>query len=135
MTRYAIIGLYLMAAYAAVYWTLAALAGVNPLVANTLAFVLTVASGYALHSRWTFKGHGSREGFASTKYLAVSFAGYALNSFWVWLIVDRWGASVTASLLPIALVTPLLSFWANRIWTFHGPEAGELTPDQRYVKY
>lgn len=120
MGRYATVGIALIAGYAALYWTLAVPAGIPALVANTAAFLFTVVAGYVFHSRWTFKGRGGegRPIGGTARYLAVSLAGYALNSLWVWLIVDLSKASVTVSLLPITLVTPWLSFWANRHWTF-----------------
>lgn len=118
--RYAISGAGLTAFYSAIYWGTAAILNVAPLVANSIAFLFTFAVGYVVHSRWSFRGHGSRDkpvrGYA--RFLIVNLAGYALNSFWVWLIVVRLQGSVAVSLLPIAFVTPWLSFWFNRRWTF-----------------
>ena len=119
--RYAISGAGLTAFYSAVYWGTAVPLGVPPLVANTIAFVLTFAIGYVIHSRWSFRGHGSRakpvRGY--TRFLIVNLLGYALNSFWVWLIVERMESTVAMSLIPIAFITPWLSFWMNRRWTFN----------------
>lgn len=120
IARYAISGAGLTAFYTAVYWGTAVPLGVPPLVANTIAFVLTFAIGYVIHSRWSFRGHGSRakpvRGYA--RFLVVNLLAYGLNSFWVWLIVERLGSTVGMSILPIAFVTPWFSFWMNRVWTF-----------------
>jgi putative flippase GtrA len=120
MARYAISGGALTLLYSAVYWTLAEPLAVPALLANTVAFLVNLAVGWAIHSRWSFAGHGPdvRPRAAYGRFFLVNIAGYALNSFWVWLIVERLQGSVTASLIPIVLATPLFMFWANRRWTF-----------------
>lgn len=120
IVRYGISGGALVVFYSAIYWTGAAVLGIPALVANSIAFVATLVLGWAIHSRWSFRGHGRRDrpAIAYSRFLLVNLGGYALNSFWVWLIVERLQGSVTASLVPIVLVTPWLSFWANRRWTF-----------------
>lgn len=120
IVRYTISGALLVLFYSAIYWTAAVPLGIRPLVANTLAFAATLAAGWLIHSRWSFHGHGPRRrpGAAVARFLLVNLAGYALNSFWVWLIVERLGQSVGLSILPIATVTPAASFWLNRRWTF-----------------
>lgn len=120
MLRYGISGGLLTLFYSAVYWTMAARLSVPALIANTIAFLLTLAAGWLIHSRWSFRGHGRRERprIAYARFLLINLAGYALNSFWVWLIVVRLGGSVALSILPIVLITPWLMFWLNRRWTF-----------------
>ena len=120
IVRYGISGGVLVLFYAAIYWTVAELLDIPVLIANTIAFMAALVLGWAVHSRWSFRGHGRRDRpmIAYSRFLLVNLAGYALNSFWVWLIVERLLGSVTASLVPIIFVTPWLSFWANRRWTF-----------------
>lgn len=118
--RYAISGAGLTAFYSAVYWICAVPAGIAALIANTIAFLGTVALGFVVHSRWSFRGHGRRDRPVRMwgRFLAVNIAGYALNSFWVWAIVEYAGAAPSWPLLPIAFVTPWVSFYLNRQWTF-----------------
>ncbi|HYI41876.1 MAG TPA: GtrA family protein [Allosphingosinicella sp.] len=120
LVRYGIAGAILAFFYSAVYWLLAAQAGIAALVANTAAFLVSLAAGWLIHSRWSFRGHGpsERSGLAYGRYFLVNIAAYGLNSFWVWLIVLRLGGSVELSLLPILGVTPWVCFWINRRWTF-----------------
>lgn len=120
--RYAIGGGALTLFYSAVYWILAVPLGVAPLLANLAAFLATVAIGFVVHSRWSFRGHGRRDRPARAwlAFLAVNLAGLALNSFWVWLIVERLGASPSWPIAPMVLVTPWVSFYLNRRWTFGG---------------
>jgi putative flippase GtrA len=120
VVRYTISGVGLVIFYSSLYWTAAVPLRIAPLVANTIAFAATLVTGWIIHSRWSFRGHGpeTRPRTAYAKFLIVNLAGYALNSFWVWLIVERLGQSVGLSILPIAFVTPAASFWLNRRWTF-----------------
>lgn len=103
-----------------IYWTLAEPGAVEPYLANTVAALIAGATGYLVHSRWTF-GHSNDASAgvsAALRYVIVSVACYALNQFWVWLMVDQLGLSVTMSLLPMVLATPWLGFALNRWWTF-----------------
>lgn len=118
--RYAISGGGLTLFYSVIYWTAAVPAEVNPLIANSLAFLVTVVLGFIVHSRWSFAGHGRRDRpvRSSALFLLVNLVGFALNSFWVWLIAVYWGFSPSAPLLPIIFITPWVSFYLNRRWTF-----------------
>lgn len=118
--RYTVSGAFLVVLYSAIYWAAAVPLGIAALIANSIAFIVSLILGWLIHSRWSFRGHGpaTRPRGAYTRFLAVNLGGYALNSFWVWLIVERLDASVPLSIVPIALVTPALSFWLNRRWTF-----------------
>lgn len=120
LVRYGISGVILAVFYSAVYWVLAAQAGIPALIANTAAFLVSLAAGWLIHSRWSFRGHGpsERPALAYGRYFLVNVAAYGLNSFWVWLIVLRLGGSVELSLLPILGATPWICFWINRRWTF-----------------
>ena len=120
LVRYGISGVVLALFYSVVYWVLATQAGVPALIANTIAFLVSLAAGWLIHSRWSFRGHGpsERSGLAYGRYFLVNVAAYGLNSFWVWLIVLRSGGSVALSIVPILGVTPWICFWINRRWTF-----------------
>jgi putative flippase GtrA len=118
--RYAISGGGLTLFYSAIYWIAAVPTGVHPLIANFLAFSVTVILGFVVHSRWSFAGHGRRDRpvRSSAIFLLVNLTGFALNSFWVWLIAVHWGFSPSWPLLPIIFITPWVSFYLNRRWTF-----------------
>lgn len=118
--RYVVSGLVLAALYSAVYWTLAARLGVPVLVANTIAFAVNLMAGWTLHSRWSFANRRTAgpARIAYAGYFAINFASYALNSLWVWAIVDRLHGSVGLSIIPVVTVTPALTFALNRAWIF-----------------
>lgn len=116
---YAVGGGAVTALHALTYLVLAEPLRTDPYLANTLAAVAAAIVGYVLHSRWTFGHTNTASALAGTsRYIVVSLICYALNSFWVWLLVDRFGASVAISIVPMILVTPWLGFALNRHWTF-----------------
>ena len=91
----------------------------NPQLGNFLAYVVAVASGYVLHSRWSFRGHGAERTHATKfRFAAVSVISYALNSLWVWLLYTQldWGRA--APIVPMLFVTPVVTFVLNRQWVF-----------------
>jgi putative flippase GtrA len=120
IAAYAIGGGAMTALHSACYWGMATLGKVEPYAANSLAAIIAGIAGYYLHSRWTF-GAEKRTSPTSTsflRYVVVSLLCYVLNSFWVWLVVKHMDMSVTASLLPMILMTPWLGFALNRFWAF-----------------
>lgn len=104
------VGTYLAAAYA----------GVVPLVANLLAYLVAMAVGYVLHSRVSFRGHGSRADPArrTARFVAVSLVSLALNSLWVWGLTGPAGGALWWPVVPMVLVTPVVTFALNRRWVF-----------------
>ena len=53
-----------------------------------------------------------------TRFVTVNIVGYLLNSFWVWLLVERLGGPTWWPILPNLALTPLMTFWLHRYWTF-----------------
>ncbi|RJF93693.1 GtrA family protein [Sphingomonas cavernae] len=120
IAAYAVGGGAMTAFHSVLYWVMAELAAIDPYLANTLSTVVVGATGYALHSRWTF-GHTNQSGGGlkvQGRYVIVSLLCFLLNSFWVWLFVGRLDLSVTLSIVPMVLITPWLAFVLNRFWTF-----------------
>ena len=51
---------------------------------------VAMASGYVLHSRWSFREHGGeRNHWTKLRFAVVSVISYALNSLWVWLFTTH----------------------------------------------
>ena len=103
-----------------VYWVLRDRGGLDPNLAWTIGFVSAVLVGHVVHSRWSFRGHGRRDNLARTggRFVIVSLISFALNSFWVWLLVQQMDLPLWAPYLPVLTVTPLVIFALNRKWVF-----------------
>ena len=66
----------------------------HPQLGNFLAYVVAMATGYLMHSRWSFRDHGGeRTHGTKVRFVIVSLISYALNSFWVWLLDRRRSSS------------------------------------------
>lgn len=120
LVRYVLTGGFVTALQAAVYWSLAYWAGAHPQLANFLGYLVAVASGYVLHGRFTFRGHGSRDRpwARGVRFVIVSLLSLGLNAAWVWLCVTRLGWPLWAPVPLMGVVTPLFVFVLNRQWVF-----------------
>jgi putative flippase GtrA len=118
--RFGITGVVATALQSAVYWLLATFAGVAPLVANTFGYLCAVVAGYAMHSQFSFRGHGTRDNKARTtsRFVIVSLLSYALNSFFVWLLVGMMHGPTWWPVIPFFVVTPAVTFVLHRHWVF-----------------
>ncbi|WP_309611986.1 GtrA family protein [Sphingomonas sp.] len=120
LARFAITGGLVTALSLIVYAAIAVWHRGPPQLANLLAYVVAAATGYIMHSRWSFRGHGRRDNTArtTTRFAAVSLISYALNSFWVWLFTHPLGLAPQWPMLPMLFVTPGVTFLLNRKWVF-----------------
>ncbi len=120
LLRYVLTGGFVTALQAAVYWSLAHWLDVHPQLANFAGYLVAVASGFVLHGRFTFRGHGRRDQPVAQglRFVAVSLVSYALNAFWVWLCVSWAGLPLWSPIPLMGVVTPGLVFMLNRQWVF-----------------
>jgi len=122
LVRFGLVGGFVTLLYALVYSPLAKFGLTSPQVANFCGYLTAMVTGYVLHSRWSFRGHGARDKPASTtgKFFVVSLVSYAMNAFFVFVLTDS--AMLDGPwwwpLLPILFVTPAVTFVLNRQWVF-----------------
>ncbi len=120
LIRYGIVGVLITAGGQAIYYGLAESRLTSPMVAIAIAWIVGVTVGYFAHGWISFAGHGERDDHAgmSVRFVAVNVIGYVLNSFWVWLLVERLGGATWWPIPPNVILTPLMTFWLHRHWTF-----------------
>ena len=120
MVRFGLTGGLLTLLVAGGYWIVAERFGVEPMLSMTLNYLVFTALGYVLHSRFSFRGHGARDnlGVRSVRFFTVNTTGFLANQFFIWLLVKQLGGPIWWSVVPIVLVTPLLTFALNRRWVF-----------------
>ena len=118
--RFGISGVGLTVFVAVGYWAIAEFADVDPNVALLIAFAFAVVLGYFVHSRWSFKGHGSREKphLRTIRFFITTGLGFLSNQFFVWFFVKHLAGPTWWAIPPIVLVTPILTFTLNRRWVF-----------------
>ena len=120
LVRFGLTGGLLTVLVAGGYWMVADLLHVEPMLSLTLNFLVFTGLGYLLHSRFSFRGHGSRENapVRTVRFFTVNVIGFLANQFFVWLLVKQLDGPTWWPVLPIIFVTPLLTFALNRRWVF-----------------
>lgn len=118
--RFGVSGGLLTVLVAGGYWVVAQFGHIDPNVSLTLVFVVLSGLGYVLHSRWSFKGHGSRDNapLRTFKFAVTNVSGFLTNQLFVWWLVKYLGGPTWWPVIPIVLLTPLLTFTLNRRWVF-----------------
>jgi putative flippase GtrA len=120
LIRFGVTGVLLTLLVAGGYWLIAGLTDIHEMLALTISYLIFTPLGYFLHSRWSFKGHGARDkaGLRGVRFLTVNTSGFLLNQFFVWYLVRHLDGPIWWSVVPIVLVTPLVTFSLNRRWVF-----------------
>ena len=119
LARFVVSGALVTALGVGVYAIVALVLRWNPQLGNFLAYVVAVATGYVMHSRWSFRDHGGElTHVTKLKFVTVSVISYALNSFWVWLLFSYLALGRAAPIVPMLFVTPAVTFVLNRQWVF-----------------
>lgn len=118
--RYAVAGALITLLVAASYWAVAEFLHVDPMVSLTLVFLFFTGVSYVTHGAFSFRGHGSRDRshVRAARFLIINLLGFATNQLFVWLLVKQIGGPTWWPVIPIILVTPLLTFTLHRRWVF-----------------
>ena len=122
LIRFGIVGVLSTLIYTAVYLplTLYVFERRHAVYAVPFGFTVAVIAGFILHSRWSFKGHGTRApGPAQqAKFVAVQASGMALNAFITWIGTAKFGYAPWVPLLPAVVLATMLTFYLNRRLVF-----------------
>lgn len=118
LVRFAIVGGLSTLVYAVVYWPLATYV-IPPVLASFAGFLVAVVFGYVFHSRWSFKGHEAEGGVGTqSRFVAVQSVGMAMNAAFTWVCTGPLHQATWVPLLPVVLITPLVTFALNRFLVF-----------------
>lgn len=108
--------------YSAVYLPLTSFVfrGAHAVWAVPFAFAVAVTCGYFLHSRWSFRDHGTRTpgGAQKAQFVAVQGTGMALNALITWVGTALLHYPAWVPLLPAVLLATMLTFVLNRWLVF-----------------
>jgi len=118
LLRFIVTGALVTALGVGVYAFVALVLEWHPQLANILAYLAAMATGYVMHSRWSFRGHGTRSRSTSFRFVVVSLISLGLNSSWIAIMTGPMGLSPAWPILPMLFVTPAVTFLLNRRWVF-----------------
>ncbi|HXH53944.1 MAG TPA: GtrA family protein [Sphingomicrobium sp.] len=118
VVRFGITGAFVTALGVAVYAIVALGLRWHPQLGNVLAYLVAMITGYVMHSRWSFRGHGRRTGSTAIKFIVVSLISLGLNSLWIAIMTGPMELSPAWPILPMLFVTPAVTFILNRHWVF-----------------
>lgn len=120
VVRFGLTGGLMTLLVAGAYWIVATVFPIHPMLALTLVYLVFAPLGYVLHSRWSFRGHGARDraGVRMARFLTANTTGFLLNQLFVWFFVRYLEGPVWWSVIPIVVVTPVVTFTLNRKWVF-----------------
>ena len=118
VVRYGVNGSIVTGLYSLVLVALDSGTGLPLQLCNVAGYIAALTLGYFLHSRVTFRNHGTRDRASQIRFVLASLPSLALNAFWAWLLTDALKLPHWTLDLPIWFVTPGLIFVLNRWWVF-----------------
>jgi putative flippase GtrA len=117
LIRYGITGLASAGAHVGVLTLLVELAGVRPVVASALWFVVSVLVSYALQHRWVFVSTvPNRRAFP--RFLVVTGVGFALNTSIMWIGTEILEVNYLLTQAVALVAIPVSNYTLNSYWTF-----------------
>jgi putative flippase GtrA len=87
------------------------------LAASAIAFAVGATNGFLLNRRWTFREHVG-DALTPVRWFVVQGCGLGLNEGLVYLFVDGIGLGKLVGQIPATVIVTVLTFFANRAWTF-----------------
>jgi putative flippase GtrA len=118
VVRYGVNGSIVTGLYSAVLVALDSWTHLPLQICNFVGYLAALSLGYFLHSRITFRNHGSRDRASQVRFVAASVPSFMLNAFWAWLLTQALNLPHWTLYVPIWLVTPVMIFALNRWWVF-----------------
>lgn len=95
--------------------------GVQYLLASAAAYAIGSLNGYVLNRRWTFRAGHLSHATSASRYGAVQLSAMAANLGLLYLCVDVFGVEKILGQAIVVVVVFLLTFVANRLWSFAHP--------------
>lgn len=116
--RFALVGVAATIVHILVVWMLIELGNRTPLLANLAAFLTAFVVSFTGHYFWTFQvpGHLGR---AVRRFFVISGSAFAINTGLLAVLLEASWLSGSVSAMLAAIVTPVITFAASRLWGFN----------------
>jgi putative flippase GtrA len=109
----------------AVYTLLLKAFGVWYVAASGLGFAVGAVNGFLWNRAWTFRGHVG-DALTPVRWFVVQSCGLLFDLGLVYLLVDGAGLGKLVGQAVTTVIVTVLTFFANRAWTFRGHAATAL---------
>lgn len=117
--KFGVVGVSNTLIFFLVYTLLLKVFGVWYVAASGIGFAVGAINGFLWNRAWTFRGHIG-DALTPVRWFVVQTSGLLVNLGLVYLFVDGAGlGELSGQAVTIAIVT-VLTFLANRAWTFRG---------------
>lgn len=124
--KFGVVGVSNTLIFFLVYTLLLKVFGVWYVAASGIGFAVGAINGFLWNRAWTFKGHVG-DALTPVRWFVVQTSGLLANLGLVYLFVDGVGlGELEGQAVTIAIVT-VVTFLANRAWTFKGHAESLLT--------
>ena len=117
--KFGIVGLSNTLISLSVYYLLIAF-GVSPLLANTVAFIVSAFNGYIWNAKWVFADRKGDQ-YAIVRFYAAYLLTFLVGQGLLALQIDLLHVSKWIAPVPSLLVTVPINYVINKLWTFKGP--------------
>ena len=121
--KFAIVGVSNTLILLIVYTVLFKVFGLNYLVASAIGFIVGAINGFLLNRAWTFQGHEG-DAFTPVRWAIVQTCGLGLDELFLYIGVHELGIDKIAAQALAIVIVVVLTFLANRAWTFRTPAIG-----------
>jgi putative flippase GtrA len=117
--KFALVGVSNTLVFLGVYALLSEVLGVYYLLASAIGFAVGATNGFLLNRAWTFQGHVG-DALTPVRWAVVQASGLALDELLLYLCVSGLGIDKLVAQAIAILVVVVVTFLANRAWTFRG---------------
>ena len=121
--KFSLVGVSNTLLFLAVYTLLTEVLGVYYLLASAIAFAVGAVNGFLLNRAWTFQGHVG-DALTPVRWIVVQGCGLALDELLLYLWVSGLGVDKLVAQAIAIVVVVVLTFLANRAWTFRDASSG-----------
>jgi putative flippase GtrA len=130
--KFGVVGVSNTLIFFAVYTVLLKAFGVWYVAASGIGFAVGAVNGFLWNRAWTFRGHVG-DALTPVRWFVVQTSGLLLNLGLVYLFVDGLGMGELSGQAVTIVIVTLVTFFANRAWTFRGHAEAVLaqTPAER----
>jgi putative flippase GtrA len=117
--KFGIVGVSNTLIFFAVYTLLWKVFGVWYVAASGIGFAVGAINGFLWNRAWTFRGHVG-DALTPVRWFVVQTSGLLANLGLIYLFVDGMGLGKLEGQAVTLVIVTLLTFFANRAWTFKG---------------